>query len=187
MGVCYWDFDDPKLNPWGPYAVRHAAALSYLAAVDPSWETVSQAVANPTALQIGPFWAEKRLPRWLHYGAASYCERFMKDPLTAEKGDPWVYRAFALQQLRAAGPLDPFEQIFPVNLDANDASGSERRIHEAGLLVSFILDGNCAPVSAAHQELKTAFASGGSTAEAVDKLQKAIVDNAEALNKHAGY
>jgi hypothetical protein len=186
MGVCYWDYDDPKVGPWGPYAVRHAAGLSYMAAVDPSWDTVSQAVANPSNMQLGSFWTEKKLPRWMHYGAASYCERFMQDP-HAKDGDPWVFRAFALQQLRSAGPLDPLDTIYTVALDPNDADGSQRHIHEAGLLVSFILDGNCAPVSAAHDALKKAFASGGSTAEAVQGLQKALADNIEALNKFAGY
>jgi len=185
MGVCYWDYRDPTLSRWGEYAVRHAAALSYLGAVDPSWDTISQAVANPTNMQLGSFWTEKKLPRWMHYGAASYCERFLPNP--DKGGDAWMYRSFALQQLRSAGPLDPLESIYTVALDPNDAETSQRHIHEAGLLVSFILDGNCAPVSAAHEALKKAFASGGSTAETVQGLQKALADNTAALNKYAGY
>lgn len=187
MGVCYFDYDDDGLRHWGQYAVRHAAALSFLEAVDPSWEAVSQAVANPTNIQVPAFWGEKRLPRWMHYGIASYCERFSKDPAPPEGGDPWVFRAFALQQLRAAGALDPFDLIFAVNLDPNDSTGSERHIHEAGLLVSFMLDGNCEPVAKAHAELKKVFAAGGSTAEAVQALQKAIIDNEAALKTFAGY
>jgi hypothetical protein len=138
-------------------------------------------------MQVPAFWAEKRLPRWMHYGIASYCERFAKDPAPPEGGDPWVFRAFALQQLRAGGALDPLEQIYAVNIDPNDAAGSERHIHEAGLLIAFMLDGNCEPVANAHAALKKAFAAGEPTADAVQALQKALAENEAKLKAFAGY
>jgi hypothetical protein len=62
-----------------------------------------------------------------------------------------------------------------------------RRIHEAGLLVSFLLDGDCEPVSAAHEALKQAFAAGEDTAEQVQALQQALVDHLDELKAYAKY
>src|SRR4029453_448573 len=74
-GVSYWDRKDPKLDPWGPYWARWAAAQSYCEAIDPSWLAVSEAIA---AISSGgapqgqnTFWTEKKIPRWMRYGAAS--------------------------------------------------------------------------------------------------------------------
>jgi predicted secreted protein len=187
MGVCFWDRADEAMAVWGQYAVRHAAALSYLEAVDPSWETISNAVANPGNMQVAAFWNEKKLPRWLHYGIASYCERYAKDPQAGEGGDPWAFRAWAIQNLRAGGELQPLEQIFSMNLDPNDPAGSVRRIHEAGLLVSFVLDGGCEPVSAAHEALKQALAAGEDTAEQVQALQQALADHLDELKAYAKF
>jgi hypothetical protein len=187
MGVCFWDYDDEGLRVWGQYAVRHAAALSYMEAVDPSWETISQAIANPGSLQIESFWNEKKLPRWFHYGLASYCERYAQDRSVGEGGDPWSFRAWAVQNLRSGGELEPLEQVFAMNLDPNDPAASVRRIHEAGLLVSFVLDGDCAPVKAAHEALVAAFAGGEDTAEQVQALQQALVDNLDQLKAYAKF
>ena len=41
-GVCYWDTLTESLAPYGQHAVRHAAAQSYVEAIDPSWNAVSQ-------------------------------------------------------------------------------------------------------------------------------------------------
>ncbi len=186
-GVGYYAVDDPALRPFGQYSVRHAAAHSFMEAIDPSWDTISQAVTNPQALQVQTFWQEKKIPKWLRYGIASYCERFCKDPAPQEGGDPWAFRAWALQNLRAGGELDPLEQIFLMNLDANDPAGSVRRIHEAGLLVSFILDGECQPVKQAHEAFKAALSEGKGTTEAAQALQKALEANLAELKAFAKY
>jgi hypothetical protein len=138
-------------------------------------------------MQVAAFWNEKKLPRWLHYGIASYCERYAKDPQAGEGGDPWAFRAWAIQNLRAGGELQPLEQIFAMNLDPNDPAGSVRRIHEAGLLVSFVLDGGCEPVSAAHEALKQALAAGEDTAEQVQTLQQALADHLDELKAYAKF
>jgi hypothetical protein len=70
---------------------------------------------------------------------------------------------------------------------ANDPGGSARRIQEAGLLVSFRLDGNCAPVTAAHAAFRTALMSGAGQAEAAAALQQALGEHTAELKAYAGY
>lgn len=190
QGVCFYDVMDEKLSGWGQYAVRHAAAHSYMEAVDPSWETISQVVsnANPGALQLNAFWEEKRIPRWLRYGIATHCERFLRDPVKAPGTEgEWAFRDWAIGEVRKRGPLDPLEVIFALNLDSNDTDGSTKRMQEAGLLVSFMLDGGCAPVSQAHQAFRAALIAGEGHAEALQALQQAIVDHEAELKAYAGY
>jgi hypothetical protein len=188
QGVAFWDVDDEKLRGWGQYAVRHAAAHSYMEAIDPSWETISQAFANPGNLQLNTFWAEKKIPRWLRYGVAAYCERYVRDPSVAAGAEgQWAIRDWAIGQVRGGGELDPLEVIFALNIDANDPAGSARRIQEAGLLVSFMIDGNCAPVTAAHQAFRAALMAGKEQAETAQALQKALAEHTAELKKYAGY
>ena len=58
-------------------------------------------------------------------------------------------------------------------------------ISEAGLLVSFMLDGNCKAVMDAHQAFRSALKLGGDTEAAVTELQEAIVANERALRRYA--
>lgn len=188
QGVCFWDVNDEKLRNWGAYAVRHAAAHSYMEAVDPSWDTISQAFANPGNLQLNTFWSEKKIPRWLRYGVASYCERFLPSPDVAPGAEgQWGLRDWAVGQVRAGGELDPLEVIFALNLDANDPEGSQRRIHEAGLLVSFMLDGGCASVADAHAAFRAALLAGQGQPEAALALQTALAEHTTELKAYAGY
>jgi hypothetical protein len=187
QGVCFWDVNDEKLTNWGQYAVRHAAAHSYMEAIDPSWDTISQAFVNPENLQIATFWNEKKIPRWLRYGIASYCERYSRDPSAQSGADPWAFRAWSVQNLRAGGPLDELPVIFAMNLDAADAVGSIRRIHEAGLIVSYILDGDNAALKGAHEAFKAALASGKGQAEAATALQDAVTANLEQLKAYGKF
>lgn len=185
-GVTYWDRGDENLAPYGQHAIRNAAGLSYAEAIDPSWDTVSRAVEAPTqAFNADAFWREKRIPRWLRYGVASYVERYFQDKTVEDGNDPWWARSWALANLKAQGGLRPIEELFAFRLDPADQSG--KIMSEAGLLVSFVLDGECAPVVRAHAAFKAALRSGESTEAAVEALQKAILDNAEALHAYAGF
>lgn len=188
QGVCFWDVNDDKLRGWGQYAVRHAVAHSYMELVDPSWDTISQAFANPGNLQLNTFWSEKKIPRWLRYGVASYCERYLRDPSKpVGAADEWGIRDWAIGQVRGGGELDPLEVIFTLNIDANDPGGSARRIQEAGLLVSFMLEGGCAPVTAAHAAFRDALMKGAGQAESAQALQTALSEHTAEIKKYAGY
>ena len=185
-GVCYWDRGNEALKLFGQYAIRHAAAQAYIEEIDPSWQTISRLVASQggQGQNSDDFWAEKQIPRWLRYGAASYVERYFKDP-DAQPGSEWRVREWALENLREGEGPRPIEQIFAFPLDVNDIEGSGKLIGEAGLLVSFMLDGDCKPVKAAHMAFKSALRSGEGVGEAAQALQQAILDNEDALRMYA--
>lgn len=180
-GVAYWDAKDPANAPFGEYAVRHAAALSWIEAIDPSWDAVSRFIASPGDGQFpeAAFWAEKKIPRWIRYGAASYVERWA--PLS-NGANQWANRTWAMQNLATHGALDPFETIFTFALDPAVSNG--KLIGESGLLVSFMLDSDCKPVRDAQQKLKALLQRGESCTEAVAELQQAIVDNKAAFEAY---
>ena len=187
-GVAFYDVSDPSLQPWGQYAARYAAGISFAEWVDRAWGTIGETIAaKGVGLQPSRVWEEKRIPRWLFYGGASYVERFFRDT-AAEKagGDPWGVRNWAIGQLAAAGDLDPLEELFEMRLDLNDAAGSSRRLQEVGLLTAFVLDGGCKPVEEAHASFREAMASGADTADAVAALQTAILEHRRELEKFAG-
>ena len=192
-GVCYWDRKDEKLKAWGPYYVRWAAAQSYIEAIDPSWLAVSELIAAVTGGSqpaANTFWTEKKIPRWLRYGAASYVERFMKDPEATEGGNPWALREFAFGELKKGGNLRKLEDIFAFNLSLDDLDGSSRLYHEAGLVVSFLLDGadGDKKLREKHAAFKAALkgAKPKDLAEAVEGLQKELAKNEKDIKKFAG-
>lgn len=196
-GVSYWDRKDPKISAWGPYWARWAAAQSFIDAIDPSWAAIGERVAAAAAggapaaaPDFAPvFWAEKKLPRWLRYGAASYVERFMKNPEAAEGTDPWTLRVFALAELKKGGGLRKLDEVFAFKLDLKDIPGSSRLYQEAGLIVSYLLDGAPGKDLAAKLEAFQAALKNGKKdemAKAVEALQKAIVKSEKELRKYGG-
>ena len=64
-------------------------------------------------------------------------------------------------------------------------TGSLRLIHEAGFVVSFILDGDCLPVREKHQAFKAALKRAEGEREAAEALQAALIENERALQKYA--
>ncbi|MBK8179334.1 MAG: hypothetical protein IPK67_10690 [Planctomycetes bacterium] len=192
-GVSYWDRQDPKLAVWGPYWVRWAAAQSFIDAIDPSWRAVGARSAAPggdLAAYATDFWAEKKIPRWLRYGAAAYAERFLKDPEAAEGADPWAIRAFAFAELKKAGGLRKLDEVFAFPLSLTDIPASARLYNEAGLLVSFLLDGaeGNRDVGRALDEFRGALKSGkkDECAAAAVALQKALAKHESEIKKFAG-
>jgi hypothetical protein len=193
-GVCYWDRKDPKNAGWGPYFLRWAAAQSWVEAIDPSWGAIGERIASGSGADAqamgAAFWGEKKIPRWLRYGAASYAERFLKNPEAAEGSDPWTLRSFAFSQLKKAGGLHKLDVVFAFALDLNDADNSGRLYDEAGLLVSYLLDGATGnqELQAKHAAFKTALKSGAKAdvAQAAAALQTELAKNEDAIKKYAG-
>lgn len=173
-GVAFWDKANPQLEAWGPFAIRHAAGLSYGEAIDPSWNAVSDFMSGGAGGQPStqPFWAEKGFPRWLHYGAASYVERFMKNEEDAE--NPWAWRKWAIGELKKAASFDSFDKIFAFQLTLDDIPSSTRLIHQAGLVTAFVLDGECKSVVSAHEALKDCLRSNQGVREAAQELEEVI-------------
>lgn len=182
LGVCYWDVDNPSLKPYGLHAIRNAAAHSYMEVIDPSWDAVSVALSSSQAVQPQAFWGEKKIPLWLRYGLATYCDRFFKDP---SHENPWWAREWALANLRGKGELRPLADIFAFNIDPNNIEDASKLLQETGLIVSFMLDGNIPDVIKKHQAFKAALKNGGDTKKAVEELQQVILDYEDALRAHA--
>lgn len=190
-GVSFWDRKDEKLRGWGPYWLRWAAAQSFVDAIDPSYAFIGEVnQAGAIGNTATTFWAEKRIPRWLRYGAASYVERYMKDPEAAEGASPWALRDFAFGQIQRSGGLRKLDEVFAFALDITKLESSSRLYHEAGLVVAFLLDG--APgdtkLAAAHESFRTALKSGDAKAlkASVTSLQKELSSRDAALRKFAG-
>lgn len=180
-GVAYWDAADEQMAAFGKHSVRHAAGLAYVASIAPSYETIGMAVSANAPPDLGAFWAEKPVPRWLFYGGASYVERYYKD---GEAENPWWAREWSVQNLRGAGDLDSLETIFAFELSLEAIPASTRLISEAGLVVSFMLDGECQDVRLKHAGYKAALRSGEGTKEATLALQKALIDNKDAFEEY---
>ena len=193
-GVSYWVRKDPKGEIWGPLWLRWAAAQSYVDAIDPSWAAIGERIGSGGSLEnasfASSFWNEKRIPRWLRYGAASYVERFERDPLAAEGADPWTLRTFAFGELKKTGGLRKLDELFNFNLDIKDVPGSTRMYHEAGLVVAYLLDGapNDKELAEKHQAFKTALKTGkrADIAAAAAALQKSLAKHDKDIRRFAG-
>lgn len=179
----YWDASTEAGPRWGNLAVRHAAGQAYAEGVDPSPRAMRGFMANPTGqFPSGAFWAEKQLPLWMRYGAASYVERYYID---ATAGDPHWAREWSIANLLRQGGLDPLERIFTFPVGAGEA-GSAKLVTQAGLLVAFILDGKCVPVGEKHAALKHALKTGEKVPEAARDLQKEVTKHEAELREFAG-
>jgi hypothetical protein len=115
-----------------------------------------------------------------------YAERFFRDPSVAADGDAWWARKWSLDNLKALGELDPLPTVFACKLDADDREKSRKLMLEAGLLVAFLVDGECAPATAAHAEFKRALLAGDVHAKAIAALEAAITAAEPDLRKFAG-
>jgi hypothetical protein len=175
MGVGVWDPLVPGGDAYGAHSARLAAAYSFVEALDPSPKAVKKAqLGGPRDDYPEAYAAEKRLPAWLRHGTAVYAERFFRDAHVAEGGDPWWAVKWSRQALLQRGGLRNLSDVFAFALDPDFRDDSQRRLLEAGAVVSFVVDGGCAPVAAAHAALKRALAAGALRKEHVEKLETAL-------------
>ncbi len=177
----YWDNSSEAGKLWGPFAVRHAAAQAFVEGLDPSPLTIKAVQKNPTGeFSASAFWAEKKIPLWLRYGAAMYCERFF---LEEKADDPRWARRWSLQELEDQGGLGPLNLLFRFSLDQKQVTRSRHLMFQAGALVAFLLDGN---VPALEQKLFTfhrTLRTGTGIRNAVEALQAEIVLQEMALRR----
>lgn len=133
----YWDARTDAGRAWGAYAARHAAAQAFVESIDPSPVALAKFRLDPGgSFPSAEFWGEKRVPLWLRYGAATWCERFGPglDPSTAE-----AVRSWTLGELeRRGGPL-PLDDVFAFALDPTDGARSTHLMISAGALVAFLV------------------------------------------------
>ena len=187
-GVGYWDAVAKDGDKWGVHSVRHAAAQSFVESLDPSPKWMDK-VKKERKVEPKGFWEEKRLPRWYRYGACSYTERYFNDITVKSGGDKQWAKKWSVGNIQAKGGLRQLKQIFEFNLDAGMGPDGAKLLNEAGLLVAFIQDGNCAPVTEANKAFLDAFRAGKDK-KALDPLARAletaIQKNEAALKTWAG-
>lgn len=175
MGVCYWNANAPYGDAYGLHSARLALGLSYVEALDPSPKAVRRAELKGLGeTYYTDYQAEKQLPGWLRYGGAVYAERFFEDDSVAEGGDPWWARKWSLENLAGRGGLRELDSVLEFKLNPEDPDDGLKLLIEAGLLVAFIVDGNCEPVNLAHAELKAALRAGRVNPKLIEGLEEAL-------------
>ena len=184
-GMAYWDASTDTGNSYGPHALRHAVAHSFLEAVDPSPKTIEKTFKSRGQFDVRGFYDEKRFPEWFRYGVASYVERYYIDSTVAVGGNPNWVREWSVQNIVNKGGLRPISQIFTMQMSVDNAPETAKLLNERGLLVAFMLDGGLQPLTEAHAELKSKIRKGEDLKPTFTKIQKLIVDNEQALRKFA--
>ena len=184
-GACYWDTSSDAQKKFGVHSVRHAAGLAYLQRLDPSPKWLEQAGQDriKAVRDMASFWGEKKLPRWLWYGGAAYAERYYKDAAD----DPFWTRKWSISNILGRGGLRPLPKLLEGELTVDKPEDSGRMINELGLIVSFIVDGNCAPVKAQHGLFKETMASGKGFSEAAAALAQVLLAHEKDLRAYAGF
>ena len=190
-GVGYWEAHAPHGDAYGLHSARLALGLAYVDAVDPSSKTVRAAerAAEIPGTYDAEFAGEKRLPAWLRFGAAVYAERFFLDAQvdpTQEGADPFWARTWSLENLALRGGLRPLEDLFAYSWNPDAAQDVGRAMIEAGLVWSFVLDGECEPVRAVHARLRKQLARGTLRIKTLRELEQALLAHESELRAFGG-
>jgi hypothetical protein len=185
MGICIWDSQVPNGDLYGVHAARLAAGLSFVEALDPSPRAVRKALsAGPGKDYYDAYQAEKELPAWLRWGGAVYAERYFEDT-TAAPENRWWARRWSLDNLKKRGGLRDLSAVLAFRLDPDEREDALKLLIEAGLVVAFIVDGQCGPLIAEHAAFKQALASGGLQARHVTALTDALRAHEQELRAFA--
>jgi hypothetical protein len=191
VGVGFWDSSTQDGNRWGVHSVRHALGLSFGEALDPSPRTVEKTAKTPMKQEQfwDSFYAEKRIPTWMRYGAAAYAERYYRDNAVGTGGDPLWARKWSVANIQARGGLRQLKQILDFNLTVEGGVDSEKLINESGLVMAFLLDGGNADATEKLKRFQVALTTGKDKkdlGEAEKALDAAILKHEADLKKFAG-
>jgi hypothetical protein len=185
-GVAYYDARTETGQRFGRHFVKGAAGLAFVEAIDPSPQAIGRMrSARRPELDLRAFYAEKRIPAALRYGAAAYVERYFIDRQIPTGGDSEWARKWSVSNILRQGGIDPVNRILEFEVDPADPDGGLRAINQTGLLVAFILDGQQEAVSEAHAAFRTAMLEGGNLRQPLENLFKAVRDNEAAMRRFA--
>lgn len=188
MGVSYWDASTVSGNRFGVHSVRHALGHSFADAIDPSPKALEKA-RETTEMDPKAFWAEKKLPGWIRWGAAAYAERYFIDTLVAVGGNSRWAKEWSVSNIVGRGGLRPISEIFDCDVTNEGGTDSQKLINEIGLIMAFILDGDCAPVKAKFTTLQEAIRDGKDARTitlASNAVQAEVEKHETELRKFAG-
>jgi hypothetical protein len=191
IGVGLWDLDDANGPRFGRHFSRFAYGIAAVEAIDNSPDARKKMeTAGMTDATVNAFYGEKFLPPLLRFGFASYCDRYFLDHQAGSGGDTQWARKWSVQNITSLGGLDPIARLIPFQFDNSTEQGAgetTKLLNQAGLVVSFILDGKCEPVVTAHTAFKAAVVSGDTKAikSAADELLDAVRKNEPAYRRWA--
>lgn len=186
MGATFWDAGAERGGAFGPHDLRLALGLSFADAVDPSRRAVARLEENgPHASFVEDFYEEKRAPDWFRWGSACYVARFYRDGSVGAGGDPWWVREWSLGDLSERGGASSLQHLFRFEMGRKDVDGW-RLVLTAGLVVAFVVDGDCAPVAALHAELREALAKGADPGKIFERLRRELQAHEPELRAFAG-
>ena len=188
MGVSYWDASTENGNRWANHAVRHALGQSFVDAMDPSTKTIEKA-RETQEMDPKVFWAEKKLPSWMRWGASAYAERYFVDTLVGVGGNSRWAREWSVSNIVGRGGLRSLKEIFECDVTFEGGPDSQKLINEVGLVMAFILDGECEPVKAKFKTLQEAIAEGKEARAitlAANAVQAEVEKHETELRKFAG-
>lgn len=173
VGVSYWDTqgDGPK---WALHSTRHALGQSFAEAMDPSPKAMEKLLKDGK-FDPAAFWSEKRVPLWFRYGAACYAERYFRDPDTLAGGNSAWAIDWSVANLVKRGGLSPLKQIFEFEPEFEKADMSQKWFNEVGLVMYFMVDGKCAPVTAKLEAFQAALKTNADR-KALTAATKALMD-----------
>ncbi len=194
FGVGYWEAQSQYGSLYGVHSARLAAGLAYVEGIDPSPKATKTVKGSKgvDSEYYDRYQAEKKLPAWLRMGGAVFAERYFFDKTvdTTVGGDPapdpfWA-RTWSLKNLAGRGKMRSLDDIFAFELDPQDPYDGQTLLIETGLLVSFMLDGDCEPVKKAHQAFRQALVAGRLKPSHLTALTRALRANEDALRIYAG-
>lgn len=189
-GVGYWDASADAGDRWGTCSVRSALGLSYADAIDPSTSTVEKAKKKKAFEKgyVDQYYEEKRLPEWFRQGAATYVERYYVDIYVGRDGDNAWTRKWSVTNIVNKGGLRSLKQITDPKADykAGDVS---KLMNEMGLVMAFVVDGKCAPVTEKLKAVQEALKANKDKKElhaAAQALADEVLKHETDLRKFAG-
>ncbi len=194
MGVGYWEAQSEYGALYGVHSARLAAGLAYVEGIDPSPKAIRKVTGSKgvNSEYYGRYRSEKKLPEWLRIGGAVFAERYFFDKTvdTTVKSDPapdpfWA-RTWSLGNLASRGKMRSLDELFAFKLDPENPYDGQTLLIEAGLLVSFMLDGECEPVTKAHQAFRQALSDGRMKPSHIKAMEAAIRANESTLRAYAG-
>jgi hypothetical protein len=176
-GVSYWDASTDTGPKFALHATRNALGQSFAEALDPSTKTMEKAKAEQR-FDSKAFWAEKKIPDWFRFAAAGYAERYFTDHNVKTGGNNRWAIEWSLQNLLSHGGMLPISQVLEFEPSVDKLDETTVWYNRIGLVMYFMVDGKCAPVTEKLVAFQGALKTG--------KDQKAVAAAAKALATELG-
>lgn len=178
-GVSYWDASTEAGPKWALHSTRNALGQSFAEALDPSTKAMEK-VKEEERFDPKAFWAEKRLPIWFRFGAAAYAERYFTDHTVKAGGNNRWAIEWSISNLLSRGGMLPIAQVLEFEPSTDTDVETQVWYNRAGLLMYFMIDGKCAPVT----EKLSAFQDAIKTGKDQKTVAAAVKALATELGKH---